>query len=82
MLVLLNMTMKLSNLRKKNKIKEPLYVTKKIVKCNIGLHNAIMEPSNMKKKNKETTKCEKRIVKYDVRTAQCEDETVKCEKKK
>ena len=35
MLVLLNMTMKPSNLRKK-KIKEPLYVPKKIFKCDIG----------------------------------------------
>ena len=33
------------------------------------------------RKNKETTKCEKSIVTYDVGTAQCEDGTIKCEKK-
>ena len=33
------------------------------------------------KKNKGTTKCNKRIVICDVRTAQYEDRTVKCEKK-
>ena len=35
----------------------------------------------MRKKSKETTKCEKRTVTCDVGIAQCEDETVKCEKK-
>ena len=36
----------------------------------------------MWEKSKGTTKCEKRIVTYDVGIAQCEDGTVKCEKKK
>ena len=45
------------------------------------VHNAIMEPSNVKKKNKGTTKCDKRIVKCDVGIVQCEDGTIKCEKK-
>ena len=36
----------------------------------------------MRKKSKETTKCEKRTVTCDVGIAQCDDETVKCEKKK
>ena len=45
------------------------------------IHNAIMKHSNVKKKNKGTTKCEKIIVKCDVRTIQCEDGTIKCEKK-
>ena len=40
-----------------------------------------MEPLNMRKKSKETTKCEKRIITCDVRTAQCEDEAVKYKKK-
>ena len=35
----------------------------------------------MRKKSKGTTKCEKRIVTYDVGAAQCDDGTVKCEKK-
>ena len=50
-----------------------------------------MEPSNLRKKikgttkcekkNKGTTKCEKRTIKSDVETAQCKNGTVKCEKK-
>ena len=40
-----------------------------------------MEPSNVRKKSKGTTKCEKSIVTCDVETTQCEDGTVKCEKK-
>ena len=34
------------------------------------------------KKNKGTTKCNKRIVICDVGTIQCDDGTIKCEKKK
>ena len=41
-----------------------------------------MEPSNVRKKSKETTKYEKKIVICDVGTTQCEDGTVKYEKKK
>ena len=33
------------------------------------------------RKNKETIECEKSIVTYDVDTMQCEDGTIKCEKK-
>ena len=40
-----------------------------------------MEPSNVRKKSKGTTKCKKRTVTCDVGTAQYEDRTVKCEKK-
>ena len=36
----------------------------------------------MREKKKRITKCDKSKVIYDVGTAQCEDETVKCEKKK
>ena len=32
-------------------------------------------------KKKGTTKCDKSIVTYDVGTTQCENDTVKCEKK-
>ena len=56
------------------------------------LHNVRMVPSNVKKKNKKTTKCEKKnkgttgydksIVICDVDTAQCEDDIIKYEKKK
>ena len=48
MLVLLNMKMKPSNLRKK-KIKEPLYVTKELSHVVLELHNVKMEPSNVRK---------------------------------
>ena len=53
--------------------KEPSHVM-------LELHNVMMEPSNVRK-IMGTTKCEKIIVTYDVRTAQCEDGSVKCEKK-
>ena len=41
-----------------------------------------IEPSNIKKKSKEITKYKKRTVTCDIGIAQCEDRTVKCEKKK
>ena len=40
-----------------------------------------IEPSSVRKKSKETTKCEKKTITYNVGTIQCEDEIVKCEKK-
>ena len=39
-----------------------------------------LKPSNVRK-NKGTIECNKRTVTYDIGTAQCEDRTVKCEKK-
>ena len=48
MLVLLNVTMEPSNLRKK--IKEPLYVTEELSNLILELHNVIMEPSNLRNK--------------------------------
>ena len=50
MLVVLNMTMKLSYLRKKIKIKEPLYVIKELSNVILKLHNVIMELSNVREK--------------------------------
>ena len=47
----------------------------------LELHNVRMKPSNVRK-NKETNKCDKRTVTYDVRTAQNKNEIIKCEKKK
>ena len=45
------------------------------------LPNMTMELSNVKeKKNESTTKCDKRTVRYDIGTAQCDNEIVKCEK--
>ena len=40
-----------------------------------------MKLSNVRKKSKRTTKCEKRTVTCDVEIAECEDRTVKCKKK-
>ena len=44
------------------------------------LSNMIMEPLNVRKKNKGTTKYDKIKVTCDIETIQCEDETVKCDK--
>ena len=40
-----------------------------------------MEPSNLRKKYKGTTICDKRTVTCDIGAAQCEDGTIKYEKK-
>ena len=34
-----------------------------------------------KKKNESTTECDKSMVRCDIGTALCNDETIKCEKK-
>ena len=44
------------------------------------LHNVKMILSNVRK-NKETTKCDKSTITYDVGTAQYKDSIIKCEKK-
>ena len=49
MLVLFNITIEPSNLRK-TKIKEPLYVIKKPSNVILELHNVIIELSNVRKK--------------------------------
>ena len=45
------------------------------------LNNVRIEPLNVKKKKKKNHQNDKRIVTFDVGTAQCEDGTIKCEKK-
>ena len=45
------------------------------------LHNVRMVPLNVRKKNKRTTERDKISVTYDIGTAQCKDEIIKCEKK-
>ena len=45
------------------------------------LPHVTMEPLNVIK-NKGIIKCNKRTVTYDARTAQCEDEIIKCKKNK
>ena len=44
----------------------------------LELHNVRMKPSNVRK-NKGTTKCDKKTITYDVGTAQCKNGTIKCE---
>ena len=78
-LVLYNVRIELSNVRKKKK--ESPNVTRELSHVMLELHNVRIELSNVKKKNKGTTKRDKRIVTCNVGTAQCENETVKCEKK-
>ena len=53
-------------------------MTKKLSYMMLELHNVKTELSNVRKKSKGTTKCEKRIVICDVGTTQYEDETIKC----
>ena len=46
------------------------------------LYNVRIVPSNVEKKNKGTTECDKSSVTYHVSTAFCETGTIKCEGKK
>ena len=74
MLEVHNVRMEPSNMRKK--IKEPPNVIKELSHVKLKLHNVRMKPSNVRK-IKGTTKCDKRIVTYDIRTTQYKDETIK-----
>ena len=47
----------------------------------LKLYNVIMKPSNVRK-NKGTTKCDKRIATCNIETAQCENKIITCEKNK
>ena len=79
MLVLPNVTIKLSNMKKNYGTTE---CDKSTVRCDVSLLKVIMEPLNVReKKKKGTTKCNKRTIAYDVGTTQCDDRTNKCEKK-
>ena len=46
------------------------------------LYNVRIVPLNMRKKNKETTECDKRTVICNFCSPQCEDSTIKCKKNK
>ena len=72
-LVLPNVMMELSNVRKK---KKPLNVTKVLSNVMLVLSNVIMEPIDVRKKNKGTTKCNKRKVTCDIGITQCDDGTI------
>ena len=58
--------MELSNLRIKNRV--PLNVTKIETNTILVLLNVIMEPSNLRK-NKGTTICDRRTIKFNIRNA-------------
>ena len=75
MLKLYNVRIEPSNVKKLSK---PLNVTKELSYVMLELHNMRMKLSNVRKK-KGTTKCNKKIVTYDVGIVQYEDELVKCE---
>ena len=67
MLVLLNITMESSNLRKKKK--GITICNKRTVKCDIEIAQCNNEIVECEKKNKGTIECDKRTVKCDVGTA-------------
>ena len=57
-------------------------MTKELSYVMLEPHNMRMKPSNVRKKKvKEPPNVRKKTVTCDVRTAQCEDGTIKCEKK-
>ena len=66
MLVLLNVTMEPSNVRKK-KIKKPPNVTKQQSHVILELHNVRIEPTNVRKKQ-GTIKCDKSTIRCNVGT--------------
>ena len=68
MLVSHNVRMKPSKVGKKKK--KPLNVTKVLSNVMLVLPNMTIEPLNVRKKNKRTTKCDKRIVTCNIGTAQ------------
>ena len=81
MLELYNVRIESSSVRKK--VRKSPNVTKKLSYMMLKSHNVRIEPLNVRKKKVGgTTKCEKKTVTCDVETAQYEDETIKCEKKK
>ena len=63
------------------KIREPPNVTKVQSHMMLALHNVKIVPSNVRKKKKRTSECDKSTVTYDVSTTQCENGTIKCGKK-
>ena len=68
MLELHDVRMKPSNVKEKKKVREPPNVIKELSCVILELHNVGMKLLNVRK-SKGTTKCEKRIVTFDVETA-------------
>ena len=63
------------------KVKESPNVTKELSYVILKPHNVRIEPSNVRKKKVRELPNVKKTVTCNIGTAQCEDETVKCEKK-
>ena len=61
---------------KEIKKKKPPNVTNVLSNVTLQLHNVRIKSSNVRK-IKETTKCDKRTITYDIGTTQCDDETIK-----
>ena len=78
MLVLRNVRIVPSNVRKKKK--KPLNVTKIQSRVILVLYNMKIVSSNVRKK-KGTIKCDKNTVTFDIGIVQCEDGIIKYEKK-
>ena len=53
-------------------------MTKELPNVILELHNMNMEPSNVRK-NKGTTKCDKKSIICDIRTTQYKDVIIKCD---
>ena len=66
MLILPNVTMELSNVRKNKCTTEYARIQSYVMSV---LSNVIMEPSNTRKKNKGTIECDKSMATCDVGTA-------------
>ena len=78
MLVLRNVRMVPSNVRKKKK-RGTIECDKSIVTCDVGTAQCEDGIIKCEKKNKGTTDCDKSTVTCDFSTTQCEDGTIKCD---
>ena len=56
-------------------------MTKELLYVMLEPHNVRMKPSNVRKKVREPLNVKKKIVTCDIGTAQCENGTIKYEKK-
>ena len=79
MLVLLNVTMELSSVRKNKGTTE---CDKSTITYDVSTAQCEDGIIKCKKKIKGITKCDKSTVACDIGTTQCENGTIKCERKK
>ena len=76
-----NIWIKLSNVKKKRKVREPPNVTKELSHVILELHNVRMELSNVRKKKVREPSNVRKTVTCDIGIVQCENRTVKCGEK-